>query len=325
VFSKPESAAISDRYTAVQLVGGVDLDDEGRAFMRRYGVRGFPTLLAMTADGAVLGRGFQRTVEGLLSGLARAEAANKTFLEEQPVLAKKDDADSVRRLAGLYKQRAQHEQARAGFEKLTATGAPEVEDQVALLDVYAALAATDARNALLQKLVDTRQQDERHIRWRMDLATAHLPRITSRELRIEVLPKRKVAFAKLLEDVEKPADQAVLRFALAGVLARTGDPAAALVHWDWILEHVPESSDVPKVLMRKAQAVWSTSNNDPARLEAARALLQRVIDEYASTPEARLAGRSIKTLEKKIAESSKKAEDAKKSEEEKDADGGPGK
>jgi len=169
------------------------------------------------------GRGFVRTAEGILASLARAEKADEDFLAEQPMLAKKDDVDSVRKLAGLYKARAQLEEARAGYEKLVARDAPAVEDQVALLDVYVGLGATDARKALLRTLIDTRRDDARHIRWRMDLATAHLPPITNREARMRVLPKRKEAYAKLLEDVEKPADQAVVRGALASVLARTGD------------------------------------------------------------------------------------------------------
>lgn len=295
VFSTPEGARISDKYVAVRLLGGTDLDAEGKDFMRRFDVGGYPTLLAMTAEGAVVSREFDRTADGILSGMDAAVAANTQFLAREAELKAKSDPAGVRELAGLYRDRAQLEPARAGYEKLVSAAKPDVEDQLALLDVVEKLGDGPARRSLLTRLVDTRKDDVRHIEWRMDLAMVDLPtQITSREEWMEVMAKRKDVLGGLLAQVEKPADQAAVRHALASALANTGDVQKALEHWNWILENARDSQVVPDALWVVAQNTFKgakdpfTGDMDLAKLEACRAMLQEIVDAHADHP---LAGR----------------------------------
>ena len=46
VFSQADSAQISDAYVAIRILGGHDITPAGEKFMARYGVMGYPTLLA---------------------------------------------------------------------------------------------------------------------------------------------------------------------------------------------------------------------------------------------------------------------------------------
>ena len=57
---------------AVRLLGGSDMTPETQEFMREHGVRGYPTLLVMNAEGEVVGRP-GRSVAAMLKMLAAAE------------------------------------------------------------------------------------------------------------------------------------------------------------------------------------------------------------------------------------------------------------
>ena len=101
MFSQPGSDEISDKYVAVLLLGGNDMNDEGRAFAEKYGVRGYPTLLALTHDGAVVNRSIGRTRDGILEAMATAQTNNEEFLVEKEELEGKKDAESLRKLGTL--------------------------------------------------------------------------------------------------------------------------------------------------------------------------------------------------------------------------------
>jgi len=312
VFSQAESAAISDKYTAVRLIGGNDLDDEGKAFMKRYGVGGYPTLLAMTADGAVLSRSFDRTVEGILSAMATAVTSNADFLTKEADLGKKTDAASQRELAGLYKQRSQLQNARAGYEKLVAS-TPAVEDQESLLEVLDGLGDTAARKALLKTLVDTRKDNPKNIVWRTTLATADLPtRFSSREEWIDAMGKRKAIFTALLADVKKPADQAHVRGQLASILANTGDQEGAEAHWDWILENAPKSEAAANALYLKGNGLIRKGQfeGDPDKVREAKVLWERLAKEHPETQMGKRVASVMPQLDGLIAMLEKKKADA---------------
>lgn len=332
MFSKPEGARISEKYVAVRLLGGNDLDEEGEAFMKRYGVGGYPTLLAMTSDGAVIGREFGRTAEGILAGMDRARTADEQFHQRHAELKNSKDPEAVRELADMYMERAQHEEARTRFEQLVSTSAPALDDQLALLEILEQLDDTAARKALLTTLIQTRKGDERNIDWRMDLATADLPtQVTSREEWEDVMGKRKEEFTKLLASVTQPADQAVVRHSLASVLANTGDLDGAIVHWEWILANARDSRVAPDALWIMAQQKFKkardpfTGNRDIAMLEQAKTMLREIVDKHADHPLAeRAENMALPAVDKAIDEQRTKdeAEKAKDPEEGGDPDGG---
>lgn len=326
VFSKEESAEISDNYVAVRLLGGDDLDDEGKAFMRRYGVRGFPTLLALSPDGAVLTREFDRDTAGILAAMTQAATGNENFLKKEAELKSKTDAASVRELAGLYKDRAQYEQAKAGYEKLVSAANPEVDDQLALLGIVEALGDAPARRALLSTLCKTRADDARCIDWRMDLALADLPmQATSREEFMEVMGKQLELLTSLLGELESKADQAVVRNRIAGNLSRTGKQKEAVEHWNWILENARDSKSAPVALWVVAQEHFKKAQDpfsgeiDIKQLEAGTVLLQEILDKHGDHQMAQRAKMVIprvsEAIEKqKAKDAEKKAEEEKKEE-----------
>ncbi len=325
MFSQADSSKISDKFTAVLMLGGNDLDDEGKAFMQRYGVGGYPTLLAMTPDGAVVGRDFERSLDGIIATMERAVTNNEEFLKTESELGDKTDADSVRTLAGLYKERSQLAKARTGYETLTKTS-PDVADQEALLAVLGGLGDKEARRALLKTLVDTRAGHEKHIDWRMEHAMADLPtQVTSREEFMEVMGKRKEALTGLLPTVKEPADQAAVRGMLAQILANTGDREGAQEHWDWILEKAPKSKAAAGALWMKGQNLIRQGQfeGDPDKVKEAKAVWEQLAKDHPDTQMGQRAGQLMPQLDGLIQmlESRKKAaEDAKKASEEKPAD-----
>jgi hypothetical protein len=328
VFSQADSARISDKYVAVRLLGGDDLDDEGREFMRRFDIGGYPTMLALTADGAVAGRSFgDWTTDGILGAMESAEKANTEFLAKEAELTKKGDPASSRELAGEYLVRAEFEKSRSALEKLVSTGEPELEDQLMLLEVVGRLGDKDARKALLGTLIETRKDHEDHINWRVDLAMAHLPtQITNEEEFREVMEGRKAALTSLLADVKKPADQAVVRHALASAFANTGDLETATGHWNWILDNARDSRVAPDAIWYVGLQLFKgakdpfTGNDDLEKLNKCLALLEEIVAKF---PDHELAAQAqqaaLPVVRKRIAAQIAKDDAAKKAAAEKEA------
>jgi tetratricopeptide (TPR) repeat protein len=309
VFSTADSKKISDEYVAVRLLGGNDLDDEGRAFMKRFGVRGYPTLLAMTADGAVLSTSFQRDTAGILSTMEGAAKAETEFRAKAKELGASKLPENLRTMAGLYKSRKQFDQARANYETLTAKN-PQVDDQIALLEILAAEGDNPAHKALLGTLIETRKDHAKHINWRLELATADLPtQIRSREEFMAMQKARKTALEALLPTVTKASDEAVVRNELATSLSRLQDSEGASKHWDWILANAKGSDAVPGALMGKALMAINGGymTSDIAKVKEGRALLQKVIDDHGSHKAAGQARRFIGQADQLITQLEAKA------------------
>ncbi len=279
MFSKAGSKAISDTYTAVRLLGGRDMTDEGRAFATRYGVTNFPTLLALTADGAVVGEGFQRDLAGILTGMKTASAADADFRAKAKALAAKPTPDALRTMAGLYKQRRQWADARARYEAISSTELL-VDDKVALSEVLAQQGDVPARKALLSSMIRTHRSDARHLAWRIALAEAdadvaglaRAEELTIRRRRLEALPGA----------VTDTPQVAGVRARLAEVASAQRDREAAMAHWDWILAHAPTSKAAIEALHGKGMATIHRGygRGDLAEVKAGRALLQRLVDEH---------------------------------------------
>jgi tetratricopeptide (TPR) repeat protein len=299
VFSQAGSNKISDKFTAVRMLGGNDMSDEGRAFAKRYGLRGFPSLYAMTADGAVLTQSFQRDLDGILAGMEGAVKTDAEFRAKEQELGKSKLPEALRTMAGLYKDRMQWDQARANFEALCVSN-PQVDDQIGLLEVLTAAGDADARKALLGTLIETRKDHEKHIDWRIALATADIN--TSPQSREEfqaMLEAQKAAYKGLLGELTKPANQAVVRNRLADVLFRTRDLNGATEHWDWILANAKDSPAVPDALFGKGVAAVNQGygTQDVVKVKEGKALIQKLIDEHGSHAKAGQARRVMAQID----------------------------
>jgi tetratricopeptide (TPR) repeat protein len=300
VFSQADSAAISDKYTAVRLLGGYDLDDEGRAFAGRYGVSSFPTLLAMTPTGAVLTRSFQRDTAGILETMSKAADLQAAFEKKKAELEKKTDAASIRSLARLQQKRLELEAARTGFEALVAKE-PLLDDQVALLGVLKSLGDQAASQKLLAALVKDHRADARWIGWRIALALADVPtEFASLEARQAAEAQTLASLKQLLEEVEAKNDQAAIRLKMASLLNRSRNREEALAHWDWILKNARDSASAPEALMQTATALFRGADSKVERLEEVKNLLKEIVDKHPDHPAAADAGRYIVAVQKSI-------------------------
>lgn len=300
LFSKAGSHAISDQYTAVRLLGGDDATDEGRAFAVRYRVEGFPTLLAMSADGAVLSRKFQRDLPGILSTLQAAAKAQATFLATEKALGDSEAPADLRTMAGLYKSRMQLAQARARYEALPRKDR-RVEDQIALLEVLTDLDDADARKALLGTLLETYPDHAAHLEWRIQLATADLPAEATSPDEFRMLQLgTQAALEPLLAELTKPAEQALVRSRLAEVLSNLRDLPGALAHLDWILANVKGTPIAVDALMRKGlmHINLGYGSGNLAKVKEGRALLQQLIDEHPRHPQASRAQRMLPQVDR---------------------------
>lgn len=300
VFSQPDSAAISDAYVAVRVLGGADDTDVGRSLRRRYAVSTYPTLLAMTHDGAVLTRSFQRDVAGILAAMDLAAETQKEFATLSASLIDKQDPDSRRTLATLYKDRSQLEQARVLLEGLTASK-PQVRDQIALLEVLTGLEDAEACLALLKSLIATHTDHADNIQWRIRLALAAIPtEFSTREAKEAAAVQRVAALKALLTSAELVADQAQVRLRIGRLLNSTPDREAALEHWNWILEHARDSAAAPEALMQKAIALYMSAGGNLDTLEQVKLLLQEIVDKHPKHPAAEGARRYVPAVQRTI-------------------------
>lgn len=309
VFSQPASAAISNAYVAVRILGGKDDTDLGRSLRRRYGLSTYPSMLALTHDGAVLTRSFQRDVAGILSAMNVATENQKKFSALSATLTGKDDAPSLRRLATLYKDRGQFSEARSLLEQLTASK-PDVHDQVALLEVLDHLEDVDATQALLKTLVAGYPDHADNIQWRIALALAAVPtHFSTREDKQAAAAQRVAVLVALLPSATRVADQAQVRLRIGRFLNRTPDREAALQHWDWILEHARESAAAPEALMNKATALYRSAAGNADKLERVKELLQELVDTHPKHPAADDARRYLPAVQRTI-DKARAAEDS---------------
>ena len=257
MFSAEDSAKISDTYVAVRIRGGAELDDAGRAFMERYGVRGYPTILAMTVDGAVLSpdliagrlRGWvgdpSSGVTDLLASMAEAKEKDATFHEQVKQLEGKDDPESLAKLADLYAERFNDEKAKGLYEKALEAG-PNVDIHLRLVELLAQTGNSEAELEVVSKMIDLYEDHEDRIQWRLRRAIIDLPQgAADQEALNELLATYIERHEKVLEEVKTEGDkrsEAVVRIRLANLRLQSGDEETARTEIQWVLDNVEDKS-----------------------------------------------------------------------------------
>jgi tetratricopeptide (TPR) repeat protein len=316
VFSKDGSAAISDGFVAVRMLGGTDLDDAGRAFMERYGIEGYPTLLAMTAEGDVLARDLPRELEGILGALAKAKTDNEAFLAKRDVLAKKADLGSLTELADLYLGRENYAVARGLYERI-AREKPDGDVLTRLAGILRRLGDKPAERKLLETAVAKHPGDARSAAWRIRLATLEIPtQAQSREEWLAVVEKQAAALSALFEVVRKegkPEVEAAVRAELGTWLREKGDAAGSKAHFDWILENAPKSPSAAVAHLKLAEAALGAE--DFATVVEHLEILAR---DHPGTDEGRVARENVERFRqaaKKAAEEKEKEKEGEKGDE----------
>jgi len=278
VFSTPESGKISDRWTAVRILGGDDLDAEGAAFMRRYGLIGYPSLLAITAGGALVDRdlsgGRFRDATGLYQAMERAEESNRAFLAERERLLAAGDADSLLELAAKMEARLDLAAASALYERIVAAH-PSVEAYDRWLRVLAAGQDREREQEVLDAVIAAYPDAEGRMAWRMRRATLHVepPRNPTEEGEVRARLVR--ALEALREQVAAAGDvegEAEVRVHMARLARAGGAPEEGDTHLDWIFEHAPDGRAALDARLLLAQAALRRRDADGVREQTAHVL-----------------------------------------------------
>jgi len=292
VFSKPGSDAISNKYVAVLLLGGNDIDDEGRAFAKKYGVGGYPTLLALTHDGAVVNRSIGRSRDGILEAMAKAQTNNEEFLAEKTDLEGKKDAESLRTLGTLYLGRSQLDEAKPLLAALLATDKATAEDRLSMLDLQKKSGDKEGAVKTRADLIAKHADHEDYVDWRMEAATADIAQPTSRdpELRKAYFASYIGALNTLLADLKDKNHQAIVRFNIGGPLSQT-DKQGALDHLEWILANAPESKVAKDAIFNTGIMRWQVGKeaSDLAKIKSGKELLEKYIEDNGSSRKASYA------------------------------------
>lgn len=171
MFSQNESGRISDEYVAVKLTGGVDITPEVTDFMSRYGVRGYPTLLVMNADGHVVNNRVGRTTDQIMGAIAQGEANEASFAKIEAA-AKAEGADQVATDAylGALEDRMAWDTLLVHLE-----AAPRAADRdTKLAGVYAKLGRSEDELKLLGEMVSAYPDADERPDWRMRLAMSEM-------------------------------------------------------------------------------------------------------------------------------------------------------
>ncbi len=296
VFSKEASKELSDRYVAVRLTGGNDITPEVESFMKRYGVRGYPTLYVMNAEGHVVVPQVGRSVPEMLSALALGEKRETEFAA---LVAKREGPEERKAYIAALRDRMLWDDLMTALREEVAI-APTAEVEAELASQHARAGDHAAERAALEAIVAKYKDAPERIKARMRLATMDTDPsgARSREEWVSRNTKAAEALGKLLGDVQAENDAAAeieVRMGLANLLAATGKADDAFAHMDWVLENHPKSKHAPGVLMAKANSAWSKKD-----WAAAKALLERIVADYPASEEAQAAPRGIAMCQKQI-------------------------
>jgi tetratricopeptide (TPR) repeat protein len=298
IWSQPGSAPLGERFVAVRMLGGNDATPEVEAFLERYEVEGFPTLLAMTPDGGVVARlsGFDEAGKPITPGamverMDQAAAHEAEFAKFRAEATAKGDARVKEQLAGLLMQRYELDAAHEVYR--------QVVQSTPTADAYGMLAGLQAmtgRKAELKKTLETMlakfPDHPERIEWRISLRTADLPsRATGPEEVKKVIAQHEAAFTQLLREIEpegRPGDQAEIRYRLADLARQRRDDAGAKPQLQWILDH--DGAGRRAAHARYVLAVLAYRADD---LDGAIAGLEHVLKAHPNTPEAGLAAERL--------------------------------
>ncbi len=247
MFSRPESAKLSDAHVAVQILAGNDLTPEGEAFLARHDIQRFPTLMAMTRDGSVVDDdllgGRISDVASILERLTEAAESEKAFVAERKAALAAGDATSLQSLAESVLERAQPERAAALLEQAVQAGAGR-DALVRLAGLRLEMADSKGEEETLDRLLATFPADPDAPAWRIRRATVRLPSEASADDAAEVAAKHLEALEALRETMAAEGDtnaEAHVRFRLAELMTAQRRPKDAKGHLTWIVEHAPGS------------------------------------------------------------------------------------
>jgi tetratricopeptide (TPR) repeat protein len=312
VFQDPDSARIHDEYVAVRMLGGVDSTPATEAFMRRYGIDGFPTLLVLTADGEVVMRDF-RPPNGasLLDAMKQATEAETSFRAQAKELEGKEDVESAKSLAKLHMQRSSLEKALEIY-RTVAKRESTAENHEMVAGLLSVLERDDEEKKLLLWMVDEFPDHEERIEWRVSLATIDIPtRVDDPAELPALLERHSEALRGLLAKVEKegkPAAVAAVRYRLGRFAQQSGDPETFRTHMDWVVANDPKGKWTGRARMDLAVTEFQAGALDKALVH-----LEAILANHPDMAEE--AQQAIAFVKQQMADRAPPAEDAEEGDE----------
>lgn len=266
------------RWIAARVLGGEDATPEGERFMETYGVQGFPAVMALTADGALVVPDLLerrlKTAPELVAAMEAAEQEAERFRKIRDDLLAKGDPESLEELAKRYAARRSADRSVATYAKI-AEQDPTPERYEALARWAGGLRRADAEREALDHLLATWPDHERRVTWRIARALVGIGTPTSasaaqaaRAQRLEALEALRVEMASA-NDREGEAE---VRMLLAHVLDDAGQREEAQEHLAWVGREAADTFFAPVAHLLLARQHMQASAFEAAREHATQAL-----------------------------------------------------
>ncbi|MCG3134742.1 MAG: hypothetical protein HMLKMBBP_02102 [Planctomycetes bacterium] len=298
MFSKESSKVLSEKAVAVRLTGGNDITQEVSDFMQKYGVRGYPTMYVMNAQGHVLVKQVGRSLEAMEKAIADGAAAQA----EWDALAAKTDPASREAQRKMLADRMAWDDLLPLVEAAhkAAPTAATAQEMAAVLRSTGKKAEEKAHLAASVKAFPDAAD---RTAWRLRMATMDhdiMPR--SREEFVAAAEKAAAGIGALLAEVEKegkPAATAEVRMALAAALGQAGKSAESETELDKLVADGP-AKGVPAATFAQALMGKANAHFRKKELEPALGFLKRIVAECPDSPEAKQAPSGIDRLTKML-------------------------
>jgi len=281
---------------AVRLTGGDDITPEVKEFMSRYGVRGYPTLYVMNAEGHVVVPKVGRTVDAMLKALADGATSETEFAEAR----KKTDPAGRKAFAGMLKGRMAWDEL-AAVQEADVKTAPSADAYADLARTYGSAGRATEERATLEKAVSLYPDAKDRSAWRIRLATMDTDpsKATSREEYTKLSAAAATALEGLLvKFVEEndAAGTAAVHASLGSMALAGGKADDAEKHFDAALVADAKGKTAPTALMGKANCAWSRKDYAGCKTQ-----LEKIVAEFPDSDEAKNAARGIENCDKKLA------------------------
>lgn len=292
VFADPRAADIAARFTPVRLLAGDEITPVVKDFIRRYDVAAYPCLFLMNADGHLIVRTMDMTVESVLRGLDFAKEDAKEYAEW---LAVKEPAGR-KKLREILENRCAWEPAIALLKtEIEKESTPELLTHLA--DAYRHAGQAAEERATLTRAVETFLEAGERTRWRIRLATMELDVLDNDPDNFAacVIDRLEPLAAALAKENER-AGEADVRLLLGDYHARLHRCDEARREFNACISLAPTARSAPKALLGMAGCSWWELD-----YETCKSICERVVKDFPRSDEARAARRTIRSCEEEMA------------------------
>ncbi len=292
VFADPRAPDIASRFTPVRLLAGDELTPDVKDFLRRYDVAAYPCLFVMNADGHLIVRTMDMTVDSVLRAVDFAKEDAKEYAQWL----------AVKEPAGRKKLREILEN-RCAWEPVIALLKAEIEREATpelltkLADAHRHAGQPAEERAALTRAVETFVEAGERTRWRIRLATQELDVLDNDPDNFAacVIDRLEPLAAALAKENER-AGEADVRLLLGDYHARLHRCDEARREFNASIALAPTARSAPKALLGMAGCSWWELD-----YETCKSICERVVQDFPRSEEARAARRTIRSCDEEMA------------------------